>query len=575
MTIEKCVWWKDAVVYQIWVPSYKDSNGDGVGDLPGVISTLDYLKDLGIDMIWLSPMYDSPQVDMGYDISDYQKIYPKYGTLNDMQELIDKCHDKGIKIILDLVANHTSSENKWFQESRSSKNNPKRDWYFWRKPRYDESGNRIEPNNWMSYFSGSAWEYDETTDEYYLRLYAKDQPDLNWNNYEVRNTIYDSVINWWFEKGVDGFRIDTAGKFSKVESFQDAPIILKDSFYQPVGNLALNGPRIHEFHKEMFDRCWSKYDAFVVGEVGRCSKQEALKYVGKSRNEMNAILLFDVVKLIYEKNDRFQKTKWDLIDFKKAIDKQCNLIKGTDAWSTIFLENHDEPRCVSKFINTNYRVEGGKLLTMLQSTLSGTLFIYQGQEIGMTNLPRSWDISEYKDIVTINYYNEFKEKYGKDADFKEKEEKLIDVIKFCSRDHARSPVQWNSEKFAGFSTVEPWTRVNDNYSEINVESQLNDPNSILSFYKQLIKLRKQFKDLFTYGEFEVLDYDNTILFTYVKKSPKFEVPKVYVVLNFSSKWVKFEKLIEGNFNLLVTNVSKKDILDEKLSPYEGRVYIIE
>ncbi|CAI5758740.1 unnamed protein product [Candida verbasci] len=566
-------WWKTATIYQIWPASYKDSNGDGIGDIPGIISTLDYLKDLGIDVIWLSPMYDSPQDDMGYDISDYQKIYPKYGTLEDMQNLIDGCHKRDMKIICDLVVNHTSSEHSWFKESRSSKTNPKRDWYIWKKPKYDEQGYRQPPNNWGSFFSGSAWEYDELTDEYYLRLFAKTQPDLNWENPETRDAIHNDALKWWFEKGVDGFRIDTAGLYSKNQAFPDAPIVFPDSIYQPSGRLAHNGPRIHEFHKEMYEKVTSNYDAFTVGEVGDCTKEEALEYVSKSSHEMNSIFLFDVVELGCDKKDRFRYNGWDLIDLKKAVENQCDFVKGTDAWATSFIENHDQPRCITRFGNQKNFSKSGKLLAMLETTLTGTLFIYQGQEIGMTNLPRSWGIEEYKDINTINYYNAFKQQYGKDADFKEKEEKLMDVINLISRDHARSPVQWNSDNYGGFSTVEPWTRVNDNYKEINVENQLYDKSSILQFYKQSLKLRKKYKDLFIYGTFEILDYGNKKLFTYIKKSPTSNPPKAYVVLNFSTDSVKFERLIDSSFELVHANV--EDVDDDLLSPYEGRVYIVE
>ncbi|KAK6462831.1 alpha-glucosidase maltase [Scheffersomyces coipomensis] len=567
-------WWKDATIYQIWPASYKDSNGDGIGDIQGIISTLDYLKDLGVDIIWLSPMYDSPQDDMGYDISDYESVYPKYGTLDDMQTLIDGLHSRGMRLVLDLVINHTSSEHAWFKESRSSKTNPKRDWYVWKPPKIDEHGNKQPPNNWGSHFSGSAWKYDELTEEYYLRLFAPTQPDLNWENPKVRDALYDSALKFWFDRGVDGFRIDTAGLYSKDQRFQDVPVIFPDKTYQPSDLYTQTGPRIHEFHKEMYSKVTSNYDVMTVGEVGHCSREAALKYVSAKEGEMNMIFLFNVVEVGSVRGDRFKYNGFNLIDFKKAVESQGAFIEGTDAWSTVFIENHDQPRSVTRFGNGKYKDTSAKLISLLQTTLTGTLFIYQGQEIAMTNLPRSWSIEEYKDINTVNYYHEFKEKYGKDADFAEKEKKLMDVINLVARDHSRSPVQWDSSAYGGFSTVEPWSRVNDNYKEINVASQIEDSNSVLNFWRKSLKVRKQFKDLLIYGSFKVLDYENEKTFTYLKyqSDPESSSPKAYVVLNFSTDPVKFEKHIEGEFKLVHSNVS--DVDEETLSPYEGRIYIV-
>ncbi|CAG84911.1 DEHA2A13882p [Debaryomyces hansenii CBS767] len=563
------IWWKDASVYQIWPASYKDSNGDGVGDIPGIISTLNYVKSLGTDVIWLSPMYDSPQDDMGYDISNYEKVYPKYGTLEDMDNLIEGTHKRGMKLILDLVINHTSTEHDWFKQSRSSKTDPKRDWYIWKPARYDAEGNRHPPNNWVSHFSGSAWAYDETTDEYYLHLFAESQPDLNWENEETRKAIYKSALSFWFEKGIDGFRIDTAGMYSKVQSFSDAPIVFPDSEWQPCQKYFQNGPRIHEFHKEMFASVTSKYDAMTVGEVGHSPREDSLKYVSAKEKEMNMMFLFDAVEVGSNPSDRFIYDGYKLTDFKKAVQNQSSFIEGTDAWSTVFYENHDQPRSITRFGNDSnkYRVKSGKLLALLQSTLSGTLYIYQGQEIGMTNLPRSWSIDEYLDINTINYYKEFKAKYG---DNKEKMDKLMDNINLLARDHARSPVQWDDTENAGFSTGKPWMRVNDNYKEINVASQVNDPNSLFSFWKQSLKIRKEYKDLLIYGSFKILDNENQKIFTYVKEAAG---QKAYIVLNFTSESLKFENLDGGKLELLHSNVNVED--EGTLSPYEGRFYLIK
>ncbi len=570
MTISTYPWWKDSTVYQIWPASYKDSNGDGFGDIPGIISTLDHVKNLGTSVIWLSPHYASPQDDMGYDISDYEAIYEKYGTMEDMDRMIDEVHKRGMKLIFDLVINHTSSEHAWFKESRSSKDSAKRDWYIWKKPRYDEQGNRHPPNNWMSYFSGPAWEYDEATNEYYLCLFAKSQPDLNWENEATRDAIYKSALEFWFKKGVDGFRIDTAGMYSKDQRFLDAPIVFPDQEWQPSNDYTTNGPRIHEFHKEMFAKVTSNYDVMTVGEVGHCSKEEALKYVSAKEKEMNMMFLFDIVEAGCDTKDRFRYHGFKLKDVKDAIFNQCDFIKGTDAWSTVFIENHDQPRSVTRFGNTDNKLllfKSAKLLSILQTTLTGTLFIYQGQEIGMTNLPRSWDISEYKDINTINYWDAFKKKYSNDP---KKAEELMDLINLLARDHARSPVQWDDTLHGGFTTGTPWTRVNDNYPEINVKAQTGDPNSVLSFWQKSIKVRQFYKDVFIHGDFEILDYENEKTFTYVKTSPD---SKAYIVLNFSNENVAFKPLIDGEFKLINSNVD--DVKEEQLTPYEGRVYLVQ
>ncbi|WPK27406.1 hypothetical protein PUMCH_004793 [Australozyma saopauloensis] len=560
-------WWKDASVYQIWPASYKDSNGDGVGDIPGIISTLDYVKNLGIDVIWLSPAYDSPQDDMGYDISDYESVYPKYGTMEDMDQLIKECHDRGMKLILDLVINHTSDQHQWFKESRSSKDDPKRDWYIWKKPRYDAEGNRQPPNNWGSYFSGSAWKYDEATDEYYLHLFAESQPDLNWENEETRKAIYKSALSFWFEKGVDGFRIDTAGMYSKVQSFPDAPIVYAELDYQPCKLYHQGGPRIHEFHKEMFAQVTSKYDVMTVGEVGHSSREDALKYVSAAEKEMNMMFLFDVVEVGCQVEDRFRYKGYKLPDLKKAIQTMSAFAEGTDAWATCYLENHDQPRCISRFgdSSSKWRVKSGKLLATMLTILTGTVFIYQGQELGMVNVPRSWDISEYLDINTVNYYKEYVRVNGeKDLDT------LMDNINLLARDHARTPVQWDSSANGGFSTGKPWMRTNDNFEEINAASQVNDPDSLYNFYKKALQVRKEYKDLFIYGKFEILDFDNEKTFTIVKTAGSH---KAYAVMNFTNEAVPFEADFEGKATLILAN--ENDVKESTLGPWESRVYLIE
>lgn len=563
---QKDIWWKDATVYQIWPASYKDSNGDGVGDIPGIISTLDYVKNLGIDVIWLSPAYDSPQDDMGYDISDYESVYPKYGTMEDMDQLIDECHKRGMRLILDLVINHTSSEHQWFKESRSSKTSPKRDWYIWQPAKYDEAGNRHPPNNWSSHFSESVWEWDEGSQEYYLHFFAKTQPDLNWENEETRQAIYKSALTFWFEKGIDGFRIDTAGMYSKRPTFEDAPIVFPDRDIQPAGYYTDTGPRIHEFHKEMFSQVTSKYDVMTVGEVGHCSLEDKLKYVSAKEGEMNMMFLFDLVDNDSGENDKFNYLGFDLLRFKNAVTNMCSFIKGTDAWSTVFIENHDQARSISRFGNPSpeWRVKSGKLLASMLITLTGTLFIYQGQEIGMINIPLEWDLSEYLDICTINYLAKFA------AGKTEEEMKTLKRnINMVARDNGRTPVQWDSSENGGFTTGKPWMRVIENYDEINVASQVDDPDSLYNFYKNALAIRKNLKNAFIYGDLEILDFDNEQVFSYVKTGTELTA---YVVLNFTDKEVEFKKLVDGELDLVLTNHSK--LIEGVLSPYEARVYTV-
>lgn len=560
------IWWKNATVYQIWPASYKDSNGDGIGDIPGIISTLDYVKNLGVDVIWLSPAYDSPQEDMGYDISDYESVYPKYGTMEDMDKLIDEIHKRGMRLILDLVINHTSSEHQWFKESRSSKTNPKRDWYIWQPPKYDEAGNRHPPNNWSSVFSESAWEWDEGSQEYYLHYFVVGQPDLNWENEETRKAIYKSAMTFWFEKGIDGFRIDTAGMYSKQPTFEDAPIVFPDRDIQPAGQYTNNGPRIHEFHKEMFSQVTSKYDAMTVGEVGHCSKEDKLKYVSAKEGEMNMMFLFDLVDLGSAPNDKFNYIGYDLVDLKKAVENMSSFIKGTDAWSTVFTENHDQARSISRFGNDSpeFRFKSGKMLATMLSTLTGTIFLYQGQEFGMINIPIEWDLDEYLDVCTINYLKKY-------ASSKTPEEmkKLKHDINLVARDCGRTPVQWNDSKNGGFTTGTPWMRVNESYKDINAASQVDDPDSLYNYWKKALQVRKELRNALIYGDLEIIDYDNKKVFSYLKVGTELTV---YVVLNFTLEDLEFKPAVEGKLELTLTNQTK--MREGVLSPYESRVYTV-
>lgn len=456
-------WWKEAVVYQIYPRSFKDSNGDGIGDLKGITSKLDYLKDLGIDVIWLSPVYQSPNADNGYDISDYRNIMTEFGTMEDFDELLNEAHRRGLKIVMDLVVNHTSDEHAWFVESRKSLDNPYRDYYIWR-----EGKDGKEPNNWGSCFSGSAWKFDETTGMYYLHLFAEKQPDLNWENEKVREEVYD-MMTWWCEKGIDGFRMDVISMISKVEGLPDGPRE-EGSLYGNFAPYSIHGPRVHEFLKEMNQKVLSKYDLLTVGETAGVTYEEALKYAGEDSQELNMVFTFEHVEIGNE-GMKWNTKRVPLVPFKDVISRwQVNL--HGKAWNSIYIENHDQPRSVSRFGNDSeeYRELSAKMLAVCMYMLEGTPYIYQGQELGMTNYPFT-NISEFRDVENLNAYREL----VVENKIMEKEE-LIQCFRLKSRDNARTPMQWDDTENAGFSEGEPWLKVNPNYKEINAEKEKNDPN---------------------------------------------------------------------------------------------------
>ncbi|MCJ1351416.1 MAG: hypothetical protein MMC33_001400 [Icmadophila ericetorum] len=577
-TSGKRTWWKDGVVYQIWPASYKDSNSDGMGDIPGIISTLDYLKDLGIDIVWVSPFYDSPQHDMGYDISDYEDIYHAYGTRADAEKLIKECHDRGMRVIFDLVVNHTSHLHKWFEESRSSKDNPKRDWYIWRPAKIDKDGNRKPPNNWRAHWGGSAWEWDESTQEYYLHLFAPEQPDLNWENPVTREAIYGSAMRFWLDRGVDGFRIDTVNMYSKGNEFPDAEVVDHTSEFHMQPNLFCNGPRMHEFLQEMNSKVLSKYDCMTVGELPHTHKiEDVLRYVSATSKELDMVFQFDIVDLGQGKAYKFETVPYDLRDFKRLIDKFQHLIEGTDAWSTAFLENHDQARSISRYASDStpeHRIRSGKLLAILLATLTGTLYIYQGQEIGMVNVPTDWPPEEYKDIESVEYINMIREQFPGDS---EKLKEKLKGVRAMARDNARTPVQWDDSPHAGFTASPngPWMSVNPNYTEINVKQQSSDPSSTLNFWKQMLKLRKEYIDLFGHGRFEMFDGKNAETMYYIKM---FDSQQIFVALSFTGERKKLEvpRKLEGKeMRLLVGNVPVHEMVEGELSPFEGRVYLVE
>ncbi|CAK7201256.1 hypothetical protein SEUCBS139899_003959 [Sporothrix eucalyptigena] len=598
-------WWKEGTAYQIYPASFKDSNGDGLGDIPGILSKVDHLKELGVDIVWVSPMFESPQIDMGYDISNYEAVHEPYGTLEDMQALIDACHARGMKIILDLVINHTSAEHAWFKESRSSLDNPKRDWYIWKPPRYAADGTRMPPTNWRSYFSGSTWEWDELTQEYYLHLFAKEMPDLNWENEETRHAIYNSAMRFWLERGVDGFRIDCVNMYSKRVDFQDAPIVDASVFEQPAWSEYANGPRMHEFLREMNLAVLDKYDTLTVGELPHTpDPQHVLKYVGAGDKQMSMVFQFDIVDIGQGASAKYRFTEWKLPQLKATVAKWQQFIEGTDGWTTAFCENHDQGRSVSRYASDapEHREHSAKLLALMLTALTGTLFIYQGQEIGMINVPPSWSIDEdYQDIESVNFYHAaVKAAHENMAGDEDAIQREIDYIKrsiqILGRDNARTPMQWDaSNKSAGFTdrTEGAWMRTHDLYPEINVAKQQGDPNSVLSFWKSMLRFRKSHADLFIYGNFRLYEPDNEQTFTFAKTTvPAGEAASgagqaAVVVLNFTDEdqTVDLPSADEtGTLRLVVGNYIDSAAADEvdksagsgrqrKLRSWEGRLYM--
>ena len=492
-------WWKEGVVYQIYPRSFKDSNGDGIGDIKGIIEKLDYIKELGADIIWLCPIYKSPNDDNGYDVSDYMNIMDEFGTMQDFDKMLKEIHSRGLKLVMDLVVNHTSDEHKWFIESKSSINNPYRDYYIWK-----DGNDKMAPNNWASFFSGPAWKYDDLTGQYYLHLFSEKQPDLNWENEKVRNEVYD-MMNYWFKKGIDGFRMDVINLISKTPGLPDG----KKNENELYGNgypLFANGPRIHEFLQEMNKKVLSNYDIFTVGEAPGVDPETAKLYVDDDRNELNMIFQFELMD-IDSGTDKWDLKPWKLTTFKDIMYKWYDSLKEK-GWNSLFLNNHDQPRMVSRFGNDKeYRVESAKMLATFLHTWQGTPYIYQGEEIGMTNV-RFEDLSDYKDIEIINMYKE-KSQQGISK------EAIMNSIFAKGRDNARTPMQWDSSEGAGFTKGKPWIKINPNYNNINVEDSLKDTNSIFYYYQKLIKLRKE-HEVIVYGDVNLLLRDDENIFAYTR-----------------------------------------------------------
>ena len=535
-------WWHSSVVYQIYPRSFKDSNGDGIGDINGIREKLDYLKELGIDVIWLSPVYKSPNDDNGYDISDYYDIMDEFGTMEDMDNLLKEANERGIKILMDLVVNHTSDEHKWFIEAKKYKDNEYRDYYIWR-----DSVDGNEPNDLGSTFSGSAWQYDETTGQYYLHLFSKKQPDLNWENGKVRNEVY-KMMNFWVDKGIGGFRMDVIDLIGKV----------------PDEMITGNGPKLHEYLQEMNKAALEGKDLLTVGETWGATPDVAKLYSNPERKELSMVFQFEHIGL-----DQIEgKEKWDvksleLLDLKKVLSKWQTELEG-QGWNSLFWNNHDLPRIVSRWGNDKeYRIESAKMLATLLHGMKGTPYIYQGEELGMTNV-RFDDINDYNDIESLNMY---KDRLSKGYSHNE----IMESIYAKGRDNARTPMQWDDSENAGFTTGTPWLAVNKNYDKINAKQCLQDENSIFNHYKKLIDIRKN-NDTIIYGDYKLLCEDDENIFAYVRE---LNGDKILVVCNFYDKDVEFK--FEGDFNyskVLLSNYndSSKMIEKLKLRPYEAVMY---
>jgi len=586
MTAPQPNWWKTGTAYQIWPASYKDSNGDGIGDIPGIVSTLDYLKDLGTDIIWLSPMYDSPQKDYGYDISDYQGIYPSFGTMKDMDNLIEECHKRDMKIILDLVVNHTSDRHAWFLESKKNKTNSKADWYIWKNAKM-VNGERHPPNNWSAIFGGSAWEWVEERQQYYLHLFVTEQPDLNWELEEVRRAIEKEAIAFWLDKGVNGFRVDTCNLYSKDVTYPDAKIVLPDEAYQPAFEHYVNGPKMHDWLQEQRKHCLDKYgDILMVGECPSSDDTTLLSYVARDRNEFSCVFDFQAVDLGTNRTfggKKHQSYKHQLPEFKEALAKVQRLIQNYDAWGTIFLENHDQARCVSRFAtdSSKYREAAAKMLALCITSLTGTLFLYQGQEIGTYNHSAEWTVGDLRDVDSINAYNDVKYRYNNDPVWNRKAMKGLATV---GRDNARLPVQWSGEANGGFTdaNVKPWIRCHDDYKNVNIAEQLQRADSPLKFYQRMIKLREEYRDLMTLGDFELHDIWEQKTFTFVKKNKGAgeeggSKQEMLVVCSFSDEEepIDMPKRLQGRLSELLVSTLGEESAGKYLRPWEGRIYLIK
>lgn len=538
-------WWKESVVYQIYPRSFKDSNGDGIGDLNGITEKMDYLRELGINVIWLSPVYQSPNTDNGYDISDYQAIMEEFGTMEDFDRMLQSAHDHGIRLVMDLVVNHTSDEHPWFVESRKSKDNPYRDYYIWREGRDGK-----EPNNWGSCFSGSAWKYDAATDMYYLHLFAEKQPDLNWDNPKVRQEVFH-MMDWWCKKGIDGFRMDVISMISKDPALPDGPV--NGSGYGDYGPYAVNGPHVHEYLQEMNREVLSKYDLMTVGECSGVTIEEAKKYANQDGRELNMVFQFEHMDLDGGESFKWNDRKINLVELKQVLTKWQTELAGT-AWNSLFWDNHDQPRIVSRLGDDStreYREASAKMLALCLHMMQGTPYVYQGEELGMTNVPFE-TLEDFRDIESINAYHELTES-GQVSP-----EDMMRFLRYKSRDNARTPMQWDDSENAGFTTGTPWIMVNPNYKEINAKEQLARPDSVFHFYQKLIRLRKE-REIIPYGEYELLLPEDPDLYVYTRALGEH---KLLVICNFRKEEKEFtlpEGFDPGMGEILIGNYPDREL----------------
>jgi len=565
-------WFREAVVYQIYPRSFQDSNGDGIGDVAGIINRLDYLKTLGVDVVWLSPIYTSPQDDNGYDIADYEDIDPTFGTLADVDELVAQAHARGIRIVMDLVVNHTSDEHPWFVESRSSTDNPKRDWYWWRTARegHEAGTPGAEPNNWESFFSGPAWELDEATDEYYLHLFSRKQPDLNWENPEVREAVY-AMMRWWLDRGIDGFRMDVINMISKVTSLPDGQPIPGNPHLGDGTPHFLNGPRIHEYLHEMHAAVFEgrKEKLLTVGEMPGVTVEDAVLYTDPERREVDMVFQFEHVGLDHGEH-KWDRRSLDLRDLKRSMGRWQDALAEV-GWNSLYWNNHDQPRAVSRFGSDapEHRVASAKLLGTVLHLHRGTPYVYQGEELGMTNVPFAAH-DDFLDIESVNYYR-MAVASGSDA------EEVLSALRLGSRDNARSPMQWDAGDHAGFTTGIPWSRVNPNHTEINAEAALADDDSVFHHYRRVIELRHT-EPAVAHGDFHMLAPDHPRLYAFTRAH---EGTELLVLANFSSDELPLDDLDGGgedldldawkDSTLLLGNVGEPAAPTAPLRAWEARV----
>ncbi|MCR5451301.1 MAG: alpha-glucosidase [Lachnospiraceae bacterium] len=555
--MENKKWWQSSVVYQIYPRSFNDSNGDGIGDIPGITERLPYIAELGADVIWLSPVYASPNDDNGYDISDYQAIMTEFGTMEEFDIMLAKANELGIKIMMDLVVNHTSDEHKWFLESKSSKDNPYRDYYIWRDPKEGMKGGEpgAEPNNWGSCFGGSAWEYDKTTGQYYLHLFSKKQPDLNWDNPKVREEVF-SMMRWWLDKGVGGFRMDVISLISKPEGLPDG--IPMGTGYASWEGCA-TGPHLHEYLREMNEKVLSKYDVITVGECPGVSMEEARQYANLQGTELNMLFQFEHMVTDHDpKTGRYGISKLNLPRLKAAMNNWETGLEGY-AWNSLYWDNHDQPRAVSRFGNDSkkYRELSAKMLGTCLHLMKGTPYVYQGEEIGMTNCP--WNgMDEINDIESRNNIKQNIEKGLVN------EKDVPEILRLQSRDNARTPMQWDDSKNAGFTTGTPWLRINPDYTYVNAKDATERDDSVYAYYKKLISLRKS-SELIVYGDFKLLDPDNAEVFSYIRTLGD---ERLFVACNFTDH--EIELSMPGEFENGVRIIGNyENEMKNTLRPYEA------